>query len=292
MTHLMFSRLLNMLDVAKLNRAKVMVIGIGGAMTIAESLVRSGVAAIDVVDKEAVETPNIGRQGHKRVGVPKVVSARDTLQQINPNLKVTSIQSNFTRDNSEVVELAKDCDLLIFATDSFEAQADGNWLVMTTGVPGLWIGLGQNGECGEVVWYIPGYHKNCMRCLLEQRFLNWENGDDPASDGALYSDLLITDGIASHIAFGILTRGSNNYFGRLIENLGDRQYLQISLRSTFEINGTNPIQRKLGIDEENPAHFAYCTRFESNGRRMLPCPDCAEFIGRTFASNEFVVEEV
>jgi molybdopterin/thiamine biosynthesis adenylyltransferase len=283
----MFSRLLKALDVAKLNRSKVMVIGIGGAMGFAESLVRSGIGTMIPVDPDTVEVSNIGRQGHERIGVPKVISAKDRLQSINPNLEVITIQARFSRDNSEVVELAKECDLVVFATDSFQAQADGNWLVMTTGVPGLWIGLGENGECGEVVWYIPGYHENCMRCLLVQRFLSWENGDDPTSEGALHSDLQIVDGTACHLALGILTRGSDNYFGRLIENLGDRQFLQISLRSTFEINGSNPIQRKLGIDDENPAHFAYCTRFESNGRRMLPCPDCAEFLGRTFASNEF-----
>ena len=115
---------------------------------------------------------------------------------------------------------------------------------------------------------------------------------NPPSTGTNFADLLITDGIATHIAFGILTRGQSSYFGRLIAELGDRQFLQIVLRHDFQIKQDNPVRRRLGIEKDHPIHFAYCTRFESCGLHAAPCPDCVEILGREFLPEELAVQEV
>ncbi len=158
----------------------------------------------------------------------------------------------------------------------------------------MWIGISADGMCGEVVWYHPDVHKNCMRCILEQRFLaNKEGASDPISRGTNFADLLIVDGIASHIAIGLLSREKFfNYFSSLIDELGSRQFLQVSLRQNFTINKGNPICRRLGIEKDNPIHFAYCTRFESCGLHAAPCPDCVEILGREFLPEEMAMKEV
>ena len=288
----MFERGSKVVDIDKLRASRAMIVGLGASTCFAEPLVRAGLGAVVLVDHDVVELANISRQGHEVVGMPKVLSAKRRLQSINPELDVKAMQMKFSEENSEVTDVASTCDILIFATDSFEAQAAGNRVSMRTAVPGVWVGVGQAAECGEVVWYIPGYHKDCMRCLLERRYLSWQPGGDPTSEGALFADLQIVDGIAAHIAIAILTRGAENYFGRMIDEFDGRQYLQISLRSSFSINGSNPIRRRLGIAEDNSTHVTYCTRFERNGRRLAPCADCQSILGRTFDANELVAVEL
>ena len=49
------------------------------------------------------------------------------------------------------------------------------------------------------------------------------------------------------IAFGLLTQGAANRYGRLIDQLGDRQFLQIKIDSTWDWNGRDIVREKLQI---------------------------------------------
>ncbi|MBQ8148353.1 MAG: tRNA threonylcarbamoyladenosine dehydratase [Lachnospiraceae bacterium] len=78
--------------IQKLNRSRVAVFGIGGVGGYtAEALVRSGVGAIDLIDKDTVSLTNLNRQIialHSSVGRDKVDVMRERILDINPNCQV------------------------------------------------------------------------------------------------------------------------------------------------------------------------------------------------------------
>ena len=80
----------------KLNKANVLVVGLGGVGSFAaEFLVRAGVGKMSIVDGDIVDITNINRQLpalHSTVGQPKVKVVGDRLLDINPELQLTRIE--------------------------------------------------------------------------------------------------------------------------------------------------------------------------------------------------------
>ena len=124
-------RITHVVDVEKLARSRVGIVGIGGAMTLAGGLVRSGVGGLRAIDPDRVDASNVARQGHHQVGELKVKAAENILRAINPNLDYVGWPLRHDQVSEEQwEELLVDVDLLIFTTDSFEAQAFGNRLAL------------------------------------------------------------------------------------------------------------------------------------------------------------------
>jgi molybdopterin/thiamine biosynthesis adenylyltransferase len=286
-------RIQNVLDVKAMENSQAAIIGTGGGMAVLSGLVRSGLGAVIAVDPDVVDATNVARQGHHEIGASKVEAARNILTRINPKLNFQGL--SFRHDeipDATWDKLLKRTNLLILATDSFEAQAFGNRLALRLNIPAMWIGLYPDANAGEIVWWTPD-HEDCFRCLLEKRFLKQEaNRSDPISDNALIQDLQIVDGIAGHIALGLLTQGSQNYFGKLINNLGDRQFLQIKLRYDWMLSGIDPIAKALQVPPDNDNYFCWSTVVKRNGPRLAPCPDCIELQGRVFEEADLVAVEV
>ena len=158
-------------------------------------------------------------------------------------------------------------------------------------IPALWIGLYANANAGEIVWWTPD-HEDCFRCLLERRYLKQaEQATDPPSDNALIQDLHIVDGIAGQIALALLTQGSPNVFGQLINRLGNRQFIHVKLRPDWILNGVDPVAMALQIPADNESYFCWTTAFRSNGPRLASCPDCEELRGRVFSSCDLIASE-
>jgi hypothetical protein len=284
-----FQRIESAVDVAKLTSSKAVIFGVGGSMTLLTALVRSGLGGIVAIDPDVVEQANVCRQGHHSVGMAKVDSAKEQLRRINPNLDFTGLAMRHDRMTIEQWQrVLAGVDLLIFATDSFECQAFGNRLALSMNTPALFIGLYEQARAGEIVWWTPE-REDCYRCLLEYRYEKRRDAaaqTDPPSDGALLSDLQIVDGIGGQLALALLTQGSDNYFGGLIDQLGDRQFLQINLRHNFLIGNRDPVRAALGVPEANDVYFCWSTAARRNGPRLAPCPDCMELRGRTFDTEE------
>jgi tRNA threonylcarbamoyladenosine dehydratase len=80
----------------KLNKANVLVVGLGGVGSYAaEFLVRAGVGNITIVDGDIVDITNINRQLqalHSTIGLSKVELMKNRLLDINPNLNLTELQ--------------------------------------------------------------------------------------------------------------------------------------------------------------------------------------------------------
>ncbi len=80
----------------KLNKANVLVVGLGGVGSFAaEFIARAGVGTMTIVDGDVVDITNINRQLpalHSTVGKPKIDVVGDRLMDINPELKLTRIK--------------------------------------------------------------------------------------------------------------------------------------------------------------------------------------------------------
>ena len=110
--------------VARLERARVAVVGIGGVGSwAAEALVRSGLGSITLIDLDHVAESNLNRQAQaleNTLGMAKVDAMAARLAAINPDLRCHRIDDFLTRDN--VATGLADVDLALDATDQLSAK--------------------------------------------------------------------------------------------------------------------------------------------------------------------------
>ena len=86
--------------VAKLENARVAVVGLGGVGGhVLETLARAGVGSFILIDGDLVEESNLNRQiiaTTDTVGTPKAEAAKQRVLSINPLADVTAMQARFT----------------------------------------------------------------------------------------------------------------------------------------------------------------------------------------------------
>ena len=105
---------------------RVIIFGVGGVGSwCAESLVRSGIRKLTIVDSDCVSVTNINRQlmaTTKTVGQVKVDALKERLLSINPSAEITALQQIFTAETAESFELDS-YDYIIDAIDSLKDKA-------------------------------------------------------------------------------------------------------------------------------------------------------------------------
>lgn len=111
---------------AKLAEAKVIVFGVGGVGSwCAESLVRTGLRYLTIVDSDAVEESNLNRQlmaTSSTVGMPKVAALKARLVDINPEAVIEAIEKRYNAETAAEFDLSK-YDFVIDAIDSVDSKA-------------------------------------------------------------------------------------------------------------------------------------------------------------------------
>ena len=286
-----FDRIKNAIDISKTQTKVVTIVGAGGSAPLIENLTRCGVQHWKLVDLDTVDDVNIARQGHSPadIGLPKVEAVANKIRAINPDAIVECFSTDFTTlSDDEIRESLGGTDLFIFATDSFAAQSRGNEVALLLETSAVWIGLYAGGLGGEIVFWHPKLDC-CFRCLCGKRYTAQEKAAeegrslDPPSDGATIFDIQLLDSIAGQICLGLLTRGSDNRFGQLIDQLGDRQFLLVSNSPDFRVNGSDVIRKQLKVGEECLPYFAWNTITLSDPRGGNDyCPDCENIRNHRF----------
>ena len=108
----------------KLLNAKVLIIGAGGlGAPAAMYLAAAGVGTIGIADADEVDLSNLQRQiihSTQDVGKAKVQSAKETMEAINPDVKVITYRTFV--DSESIMDLIKDYDFIIDGTDNFPAK--------------------------------------------------------------------------------------------------------------------------------------------------------------------------
>ena len=106
----------------KLREKRVILFGIGGVGSwCAESLVRSGIQHLTIVDSDRVCVTNINRQlmaTTKTVGKVKTEVLKERLLEINPKVEINALQMIYSKENYELFHL-EEYDFIVDAIDSF-----------------------------------------------------------------------------------------------------------------------------------------------------------------------------
>lgn len=109
---------------AKLLDAKVLCVGAGGlGSPVAYYLAAAGIGTIGIADHDTVDMSNLQRQilhTNDRVGMPKVESARMTLEALNPDVTVVPLQERLSSEN--VMRLITGYDVVVNGCDNFPTR--------------------------------------------------------------------------------------------------------------------------------------------------------------------------
>ena len=110
----------------RIEQTRVIIFGIGGVGSwTAESLVRSGIKDITIVDSDRVCITNVNRQmmaTTATIGQVKVDAMKHRLQEINPTCNVTAIQDIYTAETAQNYNLDQ-YDVIVDAIDSLKDKA-------------------------------------------------------------------------------------------------------------------------------------------------------------------------
>ena len=110
----------------RIAQKRVIIFGVGGVGSwCAESLVRSGIRQLTIVDSDRVCITNINRQlmaTTKTVGQVKVEALKERLLSINPSAEITALQKIFSQETAEEFDLDS-YDYIIDAIDSLKDKA-------------------------------------------------------------------------------------------------------------------------------------------------------------------------
>ena len=148
----------------RLKQAKVLCVGAGGLGSPALMyLAAAGVGTLGIVEFDVVDESNLQRQiihGTKDVGRPKSESARDRVLDINPLINV--IVHDERLDNSNVMEIFGQYDLIVDGTDNFATRYMVNDACVLLGKPYVWGSIYRFDGQASVFW---AEHGPCYRCL-------------------------------------------------------------------------------------------------------------------------------
>ena len=151
----------------RLLAAHALVIGAGGlGSPVALYLATAGVGTITIIDGDTVDLTNLQRQiAHKlsRIGVPKAISAAQTMQAINPDVRVHALHER--ADAARLATLVADADVVVDCSDNFATRHAVNAACIAHGKPlvaGAAIGFD-----GQVSVYDTRDEANpCYACLF------------------------------------------------------------------------------------------------------------------------------
>ena len=150
----------------KLQKAKVLVIGAGGlGAPAAMYLAAAGVGTIGIADADVVDLSNLQRQiihATPDLGKPKVESAKESMQAINPEVVVHTYHTFVAADN--IADMVKDYDFIIDGTDNVPAKFLINDACVMAEKPFSHAGILRFG--GQLMTYVPGQGP-CYRCVFE-----------------------------------------------------------------------------------------------------------------------------
>ena len=159
----------------KLRKSSVLCIGAGGlGSPCTMYLAAAGIGKLGIIDMDVVDESNIQRQilhGSSDIGVKKIDSAKDTLQEINPYVNLELYDEAFDENNADVI--ARSYDIIIDGTDNFPSRYLVNDTSVLLGIPYVYGSIFRFE--GQVTVFSPSDGGPCYRCLFP----------DPPAKGAV-----------------------------------------------------------------------------------------------------------
>jgi len=148
--------------------ARVLLIGAGGLGSPASLyLGAAGVGTIGIVDADVVDDSNLQRQvvhSTDRLGEPKVLSAKRTVEALNPDVRVIPYEERLTAENVDRI-LSEGWDVIVDGADNFPTRYLLNDASVWHDIPVVHGSIFRFE--GQVTVFSPG-HGPCYRCLFPQ----------------------------------------------------------------------------------------------------------------------------
>lgn len=154
---------------ARLLDSTVVLVGCGAlGATLAEQMARVGIGRLILIDRDVVESSNLGRQAlytqaDADDSLPKAAALAGHLRAFNPEVEIIPHVSDLNA--TTVRELLKDADLVLDGTDNFDTRYLVNDWCVSNGVP--WIYGACVSSRGLTAVVIPG-ETPCLRCLFPE----------------------------------------------------------------------------------------------------------------------------
>ncbi|HEV7705830.1 MAG TPA: molybdopterin-synthase adenylyltransferase MoeB [Gemmatimonadaceae bacterium] len=151
----------------KLKRARVLLVGVGGlGSPAALYLSAAGVGTLGLVDFDVVDATNLQRQvlhGTSAIGRRKLDSARDRIEDLNPNVKVEAHETPLTSRNA--LEIISTYDIVVDGTDNFQTRYLVNDACVLLGKPNVYGSIYRFE--GQASVFATG-DAPCYRCLFRE----------------------------------------------------------------------------------------------------------------------------
>ncbi len=148
----------------KLLDAKVLLLGAGGlGSPTALYLAAAGVGTVGIVDDDVVDLSNLQRQvihTNDRIGMPKVDSAEQAINDINPDVEVVKYQTRL--DASNIMEIIEGYDVIVDGVDNFPTRYLLNDASVRLKIPVVSAAI--LGFDGQLSVFAP-YDGPCYRCI-------------------------------------------------------------------------------------------------------------------------------
>ncbi len=205
------------LDIAgqqALKDATVLIVGMGGlGCPAAMYLAAAGVGHLIIVDDDTVELTNLQRQiahGQDDIGSAKVESARRTLTQLNPHVKVTALKERLGADR--MAQLLPQVTVALDACDNFSTRFALNAACVRAQVP-LVSGAAIRLEGQVAVFDTRQEDSPCYQCL-------YRLGDDEqttcATNGVMAPVVGIIGAVQAMEAIKVIAGFGTPLTGRLL----------------------------------------------------------------------------
>lgn len=203
----------------QLLQSHALIIGLGGlGSPVAMYLAAAGVGTLTLADFDEVDLSNLQRQivhGQTDIGSPKVSSASKTLQSLNPDIEIHTINQKL--DGDSLLAAVRAADIVIDASDNFATRFAINRACALESTP-LVSGAAVRME-GQVCVFThqdneDGNKQPCYRCLYSED--QDEESATCSENGVLSPVVGIIGSIQATEAIKLLTGLGTTLSGRLL----------------------------------------------------------------------------
>ncbi len=151
----------------KLKHSTVFIAGAGGlGSPVSIYLAVAGIGHIRICDFDSPDWSNLNRQilhDHTRIGVNKAVSAKKTIEQLNPSIKVSAFTDKIVAEN--VDELVGDAEIILDCMDNFPTRYLLNECAIRKKIPLVYGSIwGMEGRLS----FIKSPETPCLKCLFPE----------------------------------------------------------------------------------------------------------------------------
>ena len=239
----------------RLKNARVLVVGAGGlGSPVLLYLAAAGVGTLGIVDDDVVDVSNLQRQvihGVSDVGSAKGESARRSVAELNPLVRVVLHPEHL--DNSNVLEIFSEYDLIVDGTDNFATRYLVNDAAEILHKPYVWGSILRFDGQVSVFW---GVHGPTYRDLFPQAP---PPGSVPScAEGGVLGVLCAQIGsVMANEAIKLITGTGRTLLGRvLVLNALEMSWREVKVRrdpDAVPVTGLSDYQAFCGIAPAEPA---------------------------------------